>query len=114
MALLDQILGNVLQPQQTGTGSSSSGIGRVLMNMLGGGGSRTAGAGGGLGGLLSSSSKLDWAILLNPGSVTGPTNRSRRSSYRQFSATIRSRPWHAMRVWRLMIFCRSSASTSPA
>jgi uncharacterized protein YidB (DUF937 family) len=54
MALLDQILGNVLQPQQTGTGSSSSGIGGVLMNMLGGGGDRAAGARGGLGGLLSS------------------------------------------------------------
>jgi len=54
MGLLDQILGNVLQPQQTRTGSPSSGIGGVLMNMLGGGGSRTAGTGGGLGGLLSS------------------------------------------------------------
>jgi uncharacterized protein YidB (DUF937 family) len=54
MALLDQILGNVLQPHQTGTGSSSSGIGGVLMNMLAGGGNRTAGTGGGLGGLLSS------------------------------------------------------------
>jgi len=54
MGLLDQILGNVLQPQQTATGSSSSGIGGVLMNMLGGGGDRAAGAGGGLGGLLSS------------------------------------------------------------
>jgi uncharacterized protein YidB (DUF937 family) len=54
MGLLDQILGNVLQPQQTGTGSPSSGIGGVLMNMLGGGGNRTPGTGGGLGGLLSS------------------------------------------------------------
>jgi uncharacterized protein YidB (DUF937 family) len=52
--LLDQILANVLQPQQTGTGSSSSGIAGVLLNMLGGGGNRTAGTGGGLGGLLSS------------------------------------------------------------
>jgi uncharacterized protein YidB (DUF937 family) len=54
MGLLDQIVGNVLQPQQTGTGSSPSGIGGVLMNMLGGGDNRTAGTGGGLGGLLSS------------------------------------------------------------
>ena len=54
MGLLDQILGNVLQPQQTGTGSSPSGIGGVLMNMLGGGGNRTAATPGGLGGLLSS------------------------------------------------------------
>ena len=54
MGLLDQILGNVLQPQQTGTGSLPSGIGGVLMNMLGGGDNRAAGTGGGLGGLLSS------------------------------------------------------------
>jgi uncharacterized protein YidB (DUF937 family) len=54
MSLLDQILGNVLQPQQTGTGSSSSGIGAVLTNMLAGGSNRTPATGGGLGGLLSS------------------------------------------------------------
>ena len=55
MGLLDQVLGQVLQSQQTGTGASSSGIGGVLMNLLGGGGDRTAGSGGGgLGGLLSS------------------------------------------------------------
>ena len=54
MALLDQILGNLLHPQQTGTGSSASGIGAVLRNMLAGGGNRTAGTGGGVGGLLSS------------------------------------------------------------
>jgi uncharacterized protein YidB (DUF937 family) len=54
MGLLDQILGNVLQSQETGTGSSPSGIGGVLMNMLGGGGNRTAATAGGLGGLLSS------------------------------------------------------------
>ncbi len=53
MGLLDQVLGQVLQPQQTGT-AASSGIGGVLMNLLGGSGNRTAGAGGGLGGLLSS------------------------------------------------------------
>jgi uncharacterized protein YidB (DUF937 family) len=53
MGLLDQVLGQVLQSQQTGT-AASSGIGGVLMNLLGGGGNRTAGAGGGLGGLLSS------------------------------------------------------------
>ncbi len=54
MGLLDQIVGNVLQSQEPGTGSSPSGIGGVLMNMLGGGGDRTAGTGGGLGGLLAS------------------------------------------------------------
>ncbi len=54
MGLLDQIVGNVLQSQQSGTGASPSGIGGVLMNMLGGGAGRTAGTGGGLGGLLSS------------------------------------------------------------
>ena len=53
MGLLDQILGQVLQPQQTGTGASPSGMGGVLMNMLGGGDNRTAGTGSGLGGLLS-------------------------------------------------------------
>jgi uncharacterized protein YidB (DUF937 family) len=53
MGLLDQVLGQVLQSQQTGT-AASSGVGGVLMNLLGGGGNRTAGAGGGLGGLLSS------------------------------------------------------------
>ena len=53
MSLLDQILGQVLAPQQ-GTGTSSSGIGGVLMNLLGGGGNPTEGAGGGLSQLLSS------------------------------------------------------------
>jgi uncharacterized protein YidB (DUF937 family) len=53
MGLLDQVLGQVLQSQQTGT-AASSGIGGVLMNLLGGSGNRTAGAGGGFEGLLSS------------------------------------------------------------
>jgi hypothetical protein len=114
MGLLDQILGNVLQPQQTGTGSPSSGIGGVLMNMLGGGGNRTAGREAVLAASSPTSSKLDWVILLNRGSVTAPINRSRRSSCRRFLAMIRCRPWPATPVWRLMIFCRSSASTSPA
>lgn len=54
MGLLDQVLGQVMSPQQAGTGSSQSGIAGVLMNMLGEGGNRTAGTVGGLGGLISS------------------------------------------------------------
>jgi uncharacterized protein YidB (DUF937 family) len=54
MGLLDQVLGQVLSPQQTGAGTSQSGIAGVLMNMLGGGGNQTAGTAGGLGGLISS------------------------------------------------------------
>jgi uncharacterized protein YidB (DUF937 family) len=52
MGLLDQVLGEVLAPQR-GAGTSTSGIGGVLMNMLGGGSNQTAGTGGGLGRLLS-------------------------------------------------------------
>ena len=54
MSLLDQVLGQVLSPQQTGTGTSPSRMAGVLMNMLGGSGNRTAGTAGGLGGLISS------------------------------------------------------------
>jgi uncharacterized protein YidB (DUF937 family) len=53
MGLLDQVLREVLAPQQ-GAGTSASGIGGVLTNMLSGGnGNQTAGTGGGLGRLLS-------------------------------------------------------------
>jgi uncharacterized protein YidB (DUF937 family) len=50
VGLLDQVLNQVLTPQQTATGSPPSGIAGVLMNMLSGGGSPGA---GGLGGVLS-------------------------------------------------------------
>jgi uncharacterized protein YidB (DUF937 family) len=53
MGLLDDILGQVLAPQQTGAGAAHSGIAGALLNMLGGG-NRAAGTAGGLGGLLSS------------------------------------------------------------
>lgn len=45
MALLDQILGNIMQ-SQTGAPSSLSGISSVLMNLLGSGANSTAGEGG--------------------------------------------------------------------
>jgi uncharacterized protein YidB (DUF937 family) len=114
MGLLDQILGNVLQPQQTGTGSPSSGIGGVLMNMLGGGGNRTAGTGGGLGGLLSSFEQAGLAHIAQSWIGNGPNQPVSPQQLQTFSATIRCRPWPTTPVWRLMIFCRSSASTSPA
>jgi uncharacterized protein YidB (DUF937 family) len=72
MGLLDQILGNVLQPQQTGTGSPPSGICGVVMNMLGGGGNRTAGTGGGLGGLLSSFEQAGLAHIAQSWIGNGP------------------------------------------
>jgi uncharacterized protein YidB (DUF937 family) len=50
VGLLDQVLNQVLAPQQTATGSAPSGIAGVLMNVLSGGGSGQA---GGLAGLIS-------------------------------------------------------------
>jgi len=49
MALLDQVLGGLMG----GSGSSSSPLQGVLMNMLGGGQQGGMGMGGGLGGLLA-------------------------------------------------------------
>ena len=50
VGLLDQVLSQVLAPQQTATGSAPSGIAGVLMNVLSGGGTGQA---GGLAGLVS-------------------------------------------------------------
>jgi uncharacterized protein YidB (DUF937 family) len=72
MGLLDQLVGQVLAPQQTGAGASSSGIGGVLMNILGGGGNQTAGTGGGLGGLLSSFEQAGLGHIAQSWVGTGP------------------------------------------
>ena len=51
MGLLDQLVGQVLGQQQTGTGTSSSGMGSVLTQLLGGQGSGQN-QGGGITGLI--------------------------------------------------------------